>query len=317
MQLLSGHRKPIQALAYSPDGRLLASGSDDGSVLVWEVGTGEVEQSLHRPPPQPWHGNAILCVAISPDGRWLVTGDQSCLVRVWDLVAGVSTCEDSLLGRSTSGVAFSLDGMLLVIGTEMRAGDEPNLWLWPVESFGVTPLTHKGRDQQQRRLGAWNIHKGVWSLAVAPDSRTLVVSAGTGDLHFLDLTSASEEPVHSHHYGMASRAVAVSPDGRTLAVMPGNLIELWNMNDLTTTPRVLRNDGITLSSLAFTPDSRLLLTGGWDSTVRVWNVFTGGEVYRFDWKIGRINAVAVSPDGMTAAAAGPQSCDIVLFDLDV
>src|SRR5687768_9800029 len=103
MRILAGHRKPVQALAYSPDGRLLASVGDEGVIFLWDVLSGESVRTLQAAV------QTILCLAFSPDGRSLVTGGQPGILHVWDVVSGDSRQDQRLRGHALNAVSFTQD----------------------------------------------------------------------------------------------------------------------------------------------------------------------------------------------------------------
>jgi WD40 repeat protein len=153
----------------------------------------------------------------------------------------------------------------------------------------------------------------VWCLAFAPNSHTLAVGLSNGMVRFWD--GVRNQEVMRLEHTVAVRALAFSPDGALLATAPGTPAEVWDLASQTVRFRFgeVRH---AIESMAFAPDNVTLVTGCLDSTVRLWSTRTGAEKGRYDWQLGRVMAVAVAPDGMTAAAAG-ESGDVIIWDVDL
>jgi WD40 repeat protein len=314
---LTGHTDRVHAVAFSPDGRTLLSGSYDGTARLWDVAT-------HRQIGAPLNGHdgKIYSVAFSPHGNLVATGADDGIVRLWDVNS------HRQIGATLNGhdgevntVAFSTDGKTLASG-----GDDGTVRLWDVTShrqIGVPLLGHggtvysvafstdgktlaSGGDDGTVRL--WNVtshrqigvpllgHGGtVYSVAFSPDGKTLASGADDGLVRLWDVASqhmTGSWPIYSPVFNLA-----FSADGRLLA--SGNLddkAQLWDV----TTHQPIGNPFIGYS-LAFSPDGKTLATGSYSHIVRLWDVLSRTGLAALTSNDGVIYAVAFSPDGKTLA----------------
>jgi WD40 repeat protein len=293
--------KKYQAVAFSPDGTLLATGNLC-NVVVWD--RKRREPTIVRTLKPSHHTNVVQSLAFSPDGKMLAAGHyDSGGTLLWDL-SGDLTHETACLGHlTTRTVAFAPDGKALA-----AVGNALHLW-------DVTAKTSKLRTKVRGHYGP------VPGIAFSPDGKTLVSGGADGTVRLWDLTGSEPKarlPVRGHDDEV--RAVALAPDGRILATSSHDgTLRIWELGDRQPKLRVTFSADADPTSLAFTPDGKKLISGNADQTLRVWDV--SGERPRLLKKLGQsqgradeIWGLAVSPDGKTAATAGRQH-SFVLWDL--
>jgi RNA polymerase sigma factor (sigma-70 family) len=277
----------IRAFAFSPDGKTLAGGDTDRRVLLWDVATARVVRVIGG------HAGPVFGVAFSADGKMLATAavgeeDEHVLaisnrtvVHLWDASTGKELRRIRAHG-DRPGIAFSPDGRLLAT---VKDGWEGTIRLWDVAS-----------GKELRRLHGQA--SAVFSLAFAPDGKTLA-AAGMGNMVRLwDVASGKERRPADGHCGPV-QAVAVSPDGRLLAsASPYDPeVRLWDAATGAPLARLARDES-RVRSLAISPDGRLLAAGGTDRQIRLWDLATRRELRR--WQLdegGDVGHVFFSPDG--------------------
>jgi WD40 repeat protein/serine/threonine protein kinase/energy-coupling factor transporter ATP-binding protein EcfA2 len=290
---LSGHHDAVRSVAFSPDGRLIASGSRDGAIMVWDAAT---RRALGQ--PLTGHTDRVNSVAFSPDGRLLASGGADNTIRLWDVATGAPRGQP-LTGHEDAvwSVAFSPDGKTLASGSS-----DGTVMLWDVETGErlMPPLT--GHQDE------------VYTVAFSPDGQRLA-SAGADMMIILWDVSTGEpagESLSGHEDWIYS--LAFSPDGRLLASGGAdNTIRLWDVE--TGDPVGLPLQGHTdwVRHVTFSPDGAQLISASSDDTVRLWDVATGTALLTLAGHGGEVWSVAVGPDGYTLVS-GDADGRVVLWN---
>ena len=306
------------AMAFAPDGKTLVTGGSSSFVRLWDMDTGR-EQI-----PARGHGSEVHATAISPDGRTLATGCADKVIRLWDAngklqrqLAGhenlIWSLTFSAAGRRLVSIGWDSTTRLwdVATGKERRRFSAQNSALSADGSvlIGSTEdkLIHVWDMTTGNELRSWQaLVKGLFQLGLSPDGRT-AFSLDTEPLSQVTTVrlwdaAAGKEPRRFvvRPFGEDSRIYcsAFSPDGKFVAF--GGQMNYVVLYDMATGKQAKRLTGLpyAVSSLAFSPDSRLLVSGDWDSgTVHVFEVATGQEFRKFAGHQGRAFNMAFSSDG--------------------
>jgi WD40 repeat protein len=305
----TGHVKSVEAIAFSPDGRALASASlFANTVKLWEVATGRELRTLRG------HTEGVNTVAFSPDGKLVASGSNDKTIRLWEVESGRQVRTLQAQPFRVTSVAFSPDGTVLAGGGYNNQGKDQHqmIKLWAVST-----------GSEIRTLAAHALQCNV--VAFSPDGRTLASGSDDQTIKLWDVASGREVRTLKGHADKIN-SVVFSPDGRTLASGSGNFIEsrdstvrLWAV----ATGKELRTLGkfsSQITSVVFSPDGQTLAAvGGMDEQVRRWNVPGGMELASLVERdtggaSSSLSAVAFSPDNRTLAASN-QEQEVVLWDL--
>jgi len=267
----------ILCAAYSPDGRLLATGSGDDPVRIWDAATGKELRQLKV----PW----VFALAFSRDGSTIATGGGFKDVRLWNATTG-QPIGSPLKGHqgAIKALTFSPDGSLLATASQDKT---VRLWSLPDGHPMGTFLGHQDE---------------VNAVAFNPDGKTLVSAGGDHTIRVRQVPGG--QLVRQLDGGCAVAALAFAPGGKTF-VSGGddNLIHLWEVGNWQEA-RKLRGHEQSVISLLFTPDGKALVSGDLGNTIRLWDVAAGVETRQIARRLGDADALALSPDGHTLAAGG-------------
>ncbi|MBD2523443.1 serine/threonine-protein kinase [Nostoc sp. FACHB-133] len=307
VQTLRGHSSMVHAIAISPDGQLIASGSNDHTIKLWQLGTGKLVRQVGR-----WssgHSSMVNSVAFSPissnfsyqadSGKSggvtdlnrgiLASGSWDNTIKLWDVNTGKEI--RTLTGHTNwvNSVAFSPDGKFLVSGSA-----DCTIKLWQVNT-GIEIQTLTGHSDS------------VSSIAYSPRTATTtnsqdrhLVASGSNDYTvklWQVYTGRNIYTLTGHSFFI--NCIAFSHDAEMIASGSGdNTIKLWHVNTGREI-RTLSGHSDSVWSVAFSQDRQFLASGSWDNTIKLWHLHSGREISTLTGHSSYVRCVVFSPDGQT------------------
>ncbi|OWK36054.1 sigma-70 family RNA polymerase sigma factor [Fimbriiglobus ruber] len=288
------HRLHAYAIAFSPDGRHVASAGMGTTVHIWETATGKEHLRFDADARIPGIQElGVDQLAFSPDGKLLAGVRINGPTCLWDAATGREVRQ---LAPLAGWVAFSPDGKTVAYGLGRRGVGDALFHLVETET---------GKEQYAVKTLEGEATRGVFS----PDGKTLAVADSRG-IHLCDLAARKSSLIGSDA-GTQDHSLAFSPDGRFLAVtrlgdkhVQLGLVEIARRDTrwVVTSP-----PDLVLNAVLFTTDGKALITGHKDGSVQFWNAETGKETRRFRAHNQSIQTIALSPDGRTLATTSHAS----------
>ncbi|MBE9123066.1 protein kinase [Tychonema sp. LEGE 07199] len=270
------HSDAVGAVAFSPDGLMLASGSKDKTVQIWDLATGKSIRTFAG------DSSTIWSVAFDSSGTKLATGTGFWRVMLWDLKTGEGT---RLLDHTASvwSVAFSPDDKLIASGS----GDKTT----KISDAVTGSLIYNLPDHTDF----------VYSVAFTPDGKSLVSGSKDKKITIVDVATGNLIKTLEGH-GDQVRSVAVSPDGKT--IVSGSYDETIKIWDIETGDliRSIKGHSDDVVSVAISPDGQFIASGSKDKTIKIWDFATGELLNTLTGHTDEVYVVAFSPDGKTIAS---------------
>ncbi|KAJ5712499.1 G-protein beta WD- 40 repeats containing protein [Penicillium malachiteum] len=287
IQTLEGHSAQVLTVAFSPDGKQIASGSVDETIKLWDSTTGDLQRTLEG------HLDRVMTVAFSPDSKQIASGSVDKTIKLWDSTTG--DLQKTLEGHSSTvmTIAFSPDGKQIASGSM-----DETIKLWDSTTGDL-----------QKTLEDYSAQ--VYTMAFPPDSKQIASGSGDKTIKLWDSTTGDLEMTLEGHL-RSVMTIAFSPDGKQIASGSGDeTIKLWDgtTGDL---QKTLEGHLSAVMTIAFSPDGKQIASGSRDETIKLWDSTTGDLQKTLDHS-AQVLTVAFSPDGKQIAS-GSGDKTIKLWD---
>jgi RNA polymerase sigma factor (sigma-70 family) len=288
-----GHQRPIGSVAFSPDGKTLATGSWDETLRLWDAASGKEVRRFAQ--------SFDVQASFMPDGKTLAASSSDGLLHFCGAATGKELRQFSTHKGGLGRVTFAADGKTCVtsgVNTMEFAADGKT----SVEKTSDTVI-RRWRVDTGAEIGRFEgLAKAASGLALAPDGKTMVSVTDKSAILWNVASGKEIRPFHGHEGWLG--CVAYSPDGKTVAgAGDDKIVHLWDITTGEERQRFVGHQG-SISAVRFSPDGRMLASGGHDRTVRLWEIASGQERQRFEGHRHCVFALDFSRDGLRLASAG-------------
>jgi len=315
-KFLSGHTDDVKSVTFSPDGKILASGGEDDSIILWDMATGQpIGQPLRIDVESTMRD--VTSLAFSPDGKTLASGSITRDITLWNIATGQPIAQP-LTGHTdrVNSVAFSPDGKILAAGSS-----DNTIILWDAAT---------GQPIGQPLIGHTD---SIYTIAFSPDGKVLASGSYGGTVILWDVSVQSNtyetkvRPIGKLPIGVTSSiySIAFNPNGQTLVTSAGNTIALWDVATRKSIGQLGSDHYGQITSVAFSPDGKILASGscgkfvsgtvGIQGEIILWDLATSQPIGQpLLVHAGYVNSLAFSPDGKTLAS-GSDDQAVILWDI--
>ena len=279
-----GHSDVVNAVAWSPDGKRIASGSGkithsiDNTVQVWNAADGSHVFTYKG------HSSIVQAVAWSPDGHRIASGSDDKTVQVWNATDGSNVFTYKGHSSPVNAVAWSPDGHRIASGS-----DDKTVQVWnATDSSQVFP--YQGHSDT------------VLAVAWSSDGHRIASGSNDKTVQVWNAVDGSQVYIYQGHSSLVY-TVAWSPDGKRIASGSGDkTVQVWNAADGS---QIFPYQGHSneVYAVAWSLNGKRIASGSADKTVQVWNAMDGSQVFTYKGHSNEVYAVAWSPDGQHIASA--------------
>ncbi|MFM7408753.1 MAG: WD40 repeat domain-containing protein [Cuspidothrix sp.] len=293
---LLGHTEPVRLLTLSPNGKILASGSDDQTIKLWNPATGKLLQTLTG------HTSTIRSIIITPDDQTVISSSSDNQIKFWNIQTGKET-QTITEKNGVNAMLLTPDGKTLITGSFDKDIKFRNLKTKKIERTLKVPATALAISADGKTLFSGGESGGkirVWSLSTGRQIRS-----------FAPPLPPKEYQITGYEKASAPITLALSKDGKMLLsggyddsfqsggvrTTDGRSFKAWNLK----TGRLVHNTsfGTSIDALVITPDSKTFITGGLGREIILRDIKTGNAVKELKGHGGGIYGLALSRDGKT------------------
>ncbi len=276
---LEGHFDPVYSVCYSPDGSMIASGSSDGTIKIWNMETGSEIRTIEA------HYYDVNSLCYSTDGSRLASGSGDGRIKIWDPYTGTMIKMFPLQSGGVKAICYSPDGK------QIASGNDDN----------EIKILDSETGDEIRVIEGENYNYGIFSICYSPDGKRISSGGEDKKVRIWDVNTSEEINTFHGHSGFV-KSVSYNPDGSRIASSSNDrTINIYDANTGVIL-KTLSGHSSYVQSVSYSPDGSRIASGGYDDLIRLWESNSGEEIKTLSGHSDYIRCLCYSPDGRSIAS---------------